>query len=410
MSAPSEPASDLLPPAFILSCERSGSTLLRYVVDTHPDVCSPGQLYLGQLCAYLDRTIHLSLGQVYPTADEAERRRYVSGEVARILSDLMRSYTKAKGKRMWCEKTTTNLQYLEFLTAVFPDARYVCLYRNCMDVVYSSIECNRLGFMPELAPYVQRNPRNLVSAMVDSWLEKTGRLLEFEQQNPERCFRVKYESLVLDPAGTLGPLFAFLGVGWDPALLDAVFRVKHDPGDGDIRVKFSKSIDSTSLGKGSTIARSTIPPDQLEKMNAMLARLEYPEVGPDWGAAPSPFLPAGGGDAGTDAPSGVRELFTDYFPRLIAERRDRLPELGGAFKFVVTGPGGGVWLIDPARPDDPVAEREGEAVCTIRISSADLLDVVGGKINAAAAWDQGRLTVTGKGDAALLVAQILLGA
>lgn len=48
---------------FILSCERSGSTLLRYIVDTHPRIACPGHLYLGRLCQYLYQTMKSSLGQ-----------------------------------------------------------------------------------------------------------------------------------------------------------------------------------------------------------------------------------------------------------------------------------------------------------------------------------------------------------
>jgi hypothetical protein len=36
------------PPIFILSCYRSGSTLLRYILDSHPDVYCPPELSLGQ--------------------------------------------------------------------------------------------------------------------------------------------------------------------------------------------------------------------------------------------------------------------------------------------------------------------------------------------------------------------------
>lgn len=84
--------------------------------------------------------------------DEATRDQLVVGEVRAVVDEFMQRYVRAKGKQMWCEKTTEDLLYLPFLRDVFPDAKYLCLYRNCMDVVHSSIECSRLGFLPELAP------------------------------------------------------------------------------------------------------------------------------------------------------------------------------------------------------------------------------------------------------------------
>ena len=187
-----------LSPVFVLSHERSGSTLLRYIIDTHPQVCSPAHLHLGQLCRSLYTSIFYSLGQTLEVTDEAMRERLVAAETRRIVDELMGRYTNAKGKQTWCEKTTENLQYLRILHEVFPDARYVCLYRNCMDVVHSSIECSRFGFMPELAPYVQKRPDNVVAAMVESWVEKTKILLEFEHAHPSQCFRIKYETLAAE--------------------------------------------------------------------------------------------------------------------------------------------------------------------------------------------------------------------
>ena len=132
----SENQSSATLPVFVLSCERSGSTLLRYIIDTHPQICSPAHLHLGQLCRSLYTSIFYSLGQTMEVTDEATREQLVAVETRRIVDELMERYVRAKGKQMWCEKTTENLQYLKNLNDVFPDARYICLYRNCMDVVH----------------------------------------------------------------------------------------------------------------------------------------------------------------------------------------------------------------------------------------------------------------------------------
>src|SRR5690349_11887906 len=87
-------------PIFILSCERSGSTLLRYIIDTHPQVSSPAHLHLGQLCSSLYKTAYYSIGQTMTVEDEAARERLVAAEVRRIVDDLMGRYAKMKGKRV----------------------------------------------------------------------------------------------------------------------------------------------------------------------------------------------------------------------------------------------------------------------------------------------------------------------
>jgi hypothetical protein len=84
-----------MPPVFVLSCERSGSTLLRYIIDTHPQVCSPAHLHLGQLCASLYTTILFSIGQTMEVTDETMRERLVAVETRRIVDELMDRYVSA---------------------------------------------------------------------------------------------------------------------------------------------------------------------------------------------------------------------------------------------------------------------------------------------------------------------------
>ena len=400
------------PPVFVLSCERSGSTLLRYIIDTHPQVCSPAHLHLGQLCRSLYTSIFYSIGQTMEVTDETMRERLVAGETRRIVDELMGRYATAKGKQMWCEKTTENLQYLKFLRDVFPDARSICLYRNCMDVVHSSIECSRLGFMPELAPYVQKRPDNIVAAMVDSWIEKTTTLLEFEQAHSSQCFRIKYETLVAEPSETLSPMFAALGLDWDEKLLNDVFSTQHDPGSGDTKILFTKKVNTGSIGRGSTISRSNIPDDLLEKMNHLLARLEYPPVGDDWDNAPSPYLPAGITTEEVETVSSIEEMFCNYVPQLLKNRNAVLQGVTGRCKFDI-GDGGGTWMLT-LRESQGVAEAlkddAGDVDCTVRISAADLLDLVNGRLNTIAAFDQGKIHVIGDYELANKVGRLLFGA
>ena len=403
-----ENKSHVAPPVFVLSHERSGSTLLRYIIDTHPQVCSPAHLHLGQLCASLYTSILFSIGQTMEVTDEAMRERLVAVETRHIVDELMDRYVRAKGKQMWCEKTTDNLRYLKLMHDVFPDARYICLYRNCMDVVHSSIECSRFGFLPELAPYVQKRPENTVAAMVESWVEKTTTLLEFELAHGSQCFRVKYEDLVAEPSQTLPAMFASIGLNWDEELLNAVFSTQHDQGSGDRKILFTKKVNTDSIGRGSTISRSFIPADLLEKMNDLLAQLEYPLVGDDWDNAPSPYVPAKSTTEEVQLISSVEEMFREYVPKLLRNGNAAVQGVNGTCRFDVDG--GGTWMLT-LRDSHGVAEaRDGDADCTVRISAADLLDLVNGKLNTIAAFDQGKIHVMGDYELANKVGQLLFGA
>ena len=373
-------------------------------MDTHPCIASPAELNLGSLCEGLYEAAYHTIGFNSSVAFEEHRSLIALEEVRRIVSDLMTAYATAKGKQLWCEKSPMNLNHLDILSAVFPDARYICLYRNCMDVVYSILEFNRLKAFDELLYYINRNSGNFVSAIVDYWVDLTSKEVAFEHHGNAKCFRLKYESLVLDPAGTLKPLFAFLGVEFTEGLIDSVFSSQHDPGKGDPKAGFSARITTSSLGKGSSLSRANISPDLEEKMNALLGELGYPLVGPDWDYLPSPYSVPDHRAKKDDHSSTVEDVFAKILPEHIKKHANRLTT--ATCKIVISGDGGGVWLI---KPGGQIVAGDGKAECVIMTSTQDLLELVSGRLNAAAAFDQGRLRVAGDTTAANVLGSVLFG-
>jgi protein-tyrosine sulfotransferase len=267
------------PPLFVLSCARSGSTLLRYILDTHPHVCCPGELSLGELCERLYWAVHDTTGQVAHGRDERARSQFALAEVRRVVSGLMDSYAATKGKRVWCEKTPLNLLHTGVLLETFPEARFICLYRDCMDVVDSCLEFSRAKYVAEFAPYFQQHPDDPASAMIAYWVDRTRMLLSFEQEHCARCFRLKYEELVTSPAASLEPMFHFIGEEWNARLLDSVFITPHDEGDGDPKILNTSGIVKGSVGKRLAVRPEQVPGELLRRANTLLRRLGYPEVG-----------------------------------------------------------------------------------------------------------------------------------
>jgi putative sterol carrier protein len=357
-------------------------------------------LALGPLADQLYRAVFYSVAQAR-AALEDERHRIAVAEVRRVLDDLMCFYARLKQKEFWCEKTPKNLQHVKMLDEAFPDAFYICLYRNCMDMVHSSIEGSRFGKMDELWDYAR---------IYETWIEQTGEILKFEREHPARCFGVKYEALVLDPAPVLGDLFAFLGMEWDEKLIDQIFAAPHDVGPGDPKVAFSNRIYQNAIGKGSSIKRDSVPQPLLEKINALLRELDYPVVGPNWEHAPSPYLPAGvsAGDGGQLA--RISEVFTAYIPRRLGKHEEKLRGLNGTLKIVVKGDDGGVWKVDLNGEPARVKAEDGSADCTITVFSGDLLKIANGELNAGECFLQAKLRVSGDELLAFKLGQILFGA
>lgn len=385
---------------FVLCTPRSGSTLLRYILDAHPKICCPPELALGPLAEQLYWAVFYSVAQPQASTDD-ERRLIAIAEVRRVIDDLMCRYARLKKKEFWSEKTPKNLPHAKRLNEVFPDAAYICLYRNCMDMVYSSIESSRYGKMDELWDYRQ---------IYQAWIDQTSELLKFEREHPSRCFRIKYEALVLDPPGVLRRLFDFLGVEWEEKLIDQVFTAQHDIGRGDPKVNFSNKIYQNAIGKGSSIKRESVPPLLLEKINFLLQELNYPIVGPNWNYSRSPYLRAAISGDNSRQLAQVAEVFTTYIPRRLHQQEQSLSDLNGTLKIVVKGDDGGIWKVAFDEKPARIIAEDGSADCTISVVSGDLLKIANGELNAGECFLQARLRVAGDELLAYKLGHILFGA
>lgn len=375
-------------PVFILSCERSGSTMLRYIVDSHSEIVCPGHLYIAHLCASLNILISGTLMQNKKELSEKDKKWFVISETKKIVDDVMERYLIEKNKSIWCEKTPMNLEHLDLLDEHYPDAKYICLYRHCMDVVHSSLNLSKYRFLPEHVPFVQRNPGNIIAAMTENWLEKTEKLVKFEEKRQARCFRVKYESIVMEPEKTLKSLFNFLGVCWEKDLINRVFKIEHDNGEGDGRAALSSKIRQDSVGKGAEVPKSGIPDKFLSKIDELLCELGY-------GNLDNYYQKKGGWDRATEVDTNILEI---YIENAIRVNRANFPLLRGIWKIMLKGNEDVIWTIDLSGQEAIFVKGDTQADFTLRLSSSLLSDMFNGIRDGIEAFSQGEIEIEGAVD------------
>jgi hypothetical protein len=244
--------------------------------------------------------------------------------------------------------------------------------------------------------------------MAVAWADKAEELLEFERKHPSNTFRIKYESLVYEPVETLKSMFEFLEAEWHENLIDSVFRTGHDSGEGDMETLFTARIHSKSIGMGSLLRRDSIPARTLDRVNKLLKELDYPTIGADWGAVPSPYLRSGARLG--EAVSEIHRVFDEYIPKRLKERKSIWQHLGGVFKVIITGNVSGTWLIDLTGNEPRISPENGDADCTLMVSPEDLADILNDRLNIGDAGYQGRINVTGDERLAMAMASILFKA
>ena len=273
--------------AFVVSPARSGSTLLRYLLDSHPDVVSPPELNLSALLQHLvdvwGRTdAALGAGQLRgghsapPIAPEVRRR------ARKPVDEIMVSCARAAGASVYCDKSLTTIDHLATVSQCYPKAPLMFLYRYPLDMIASGLEASRWGFNAfGFVPYVTATPGNFVAGLANYWADKVSKMLEFERSFDGPSARIYYELLCDDPLSTMSGLFEFLEVSADETVTDRVFSADHGRGPGDYKIDYTGSISVDSIGRGSKLPEH-LSAEQVARINQLLAELDYPELGAAW--------------------------------------------------------------------------------------------------------------------------------
>lgn len=260
-------AGERMPAIFLVGCQRSGTSLLRRIVDSHPRIACPPET-----------TFILPLVQVLHDRRSARgfdamgyRPEAVTEALAGFVATFFEGYAAAQGKPRWADKTPHYVDCLDDLWALFgPQARFVTIVRDGMDVAYSLADPKR--FYPAIIRSVEEAGGDAPVGAGRFWAQQTRKILDFEAAHPDACHRIAYEDLTTDPEGTLAPMFAFLGEPWDPVVLDFA-SVPHHAGIEDPEVARRNRIEPNS-GK-----HRTWPPDVRERVRAacepVLSELGY---------------------------------------------------------------------------------------------------------------------------------------
>ncbi|MHB1928713.1 MAG: sulfotransferase family protein, partial [Acidimicrobiales bacterium] len=107
-------------PGFVVCTARSGSTLLRWLIDSHPEVACPSETEIADLVRHC-LTVANRLG--FPDGPEA------ADALARAtVEHMMASYLRHKNKARWCDKSLSTVEQVADVARVWPNGRFIFLY------------------------------------------------------------------------------------------------------------------------------------------------------------------------------------------------------------------------------------------------------------------------------------------
>ncbi|MGA2690879.1 MAG: sulfotransferase [Opitutaceae bacterium] len=214
-------------PIFIFGLPRSGTTLLRTVLNCHPHIaCGPEAPWLadhetGSVMSLYQRltTGDFNFSENFCVPDSVALLR-----VRELVDGLFGDFAAQQGKIRWAHKTPDDCIYIKFFTHLFPDAKYLYIVRHPLDVALSTTR------IPEdirgVSPWHEKNLVLEHHCAVQNTLFNSA--LRWQRWNDKvrqglkevECLPLAYEDLVTEPLSGFAEIFDFLGEPFSPELLD----------------------------------------------------------------------------------------------------------------------------------------------------------------------------------------------
>jgi hypothetical protein len=288
-----DPAGALAEPVFVLCGGRSGSTLLRFLLDAHPDLSCPPETNVPALCGQLATVWSLIEGAPLSANRGDEPPEIPDAAIAGVRETMDRmigSYLERRGKKRYCDKSLGTARFGYLMTRIWPEAKFICLFRHPMDVIASGMEAcpwglNGYGF----DPYIAETPGNSVFALARFWVDNAATILTAEGEYNERCHRVRYEDMVADPQAVADGIFDFLRLAPVPGVAEVCFAAERERfGPADYKIWNTSRITEDSVGRGWTVPAGLIGPQVRIAINELCGKLGYVPVDENWGTADKP--------------------------------------------------------------------------------------------------------------------------
>jgi hypothetical protein len=214
-------------PLLLLGVSRSGTTLLRVILDRSPGVAIPDESFFVPLLArrhgrtvdrdrFLDDVARLPAIQAWgvPLSDIA-RRIDDRTPTDRAIAAIYEAYAERAGKPRWGDKTPMYMRHLPLLERLFPDAKYVHLIRDGRDAALSFLDMPEGSFTRTWAH--PATPAQFACLWRREVLD--ARALG-ERMGAGRYHEARYEALVAEPQATVEAICTFAAIPFEPEMLD----------------------------------------------------------------------------------------------------------------------------------------------------------------------------------------------
>lgn len=230
-------------PVFIVGAARSGTTLLQYMLRSHPEISLPTaeshffipfyrqEKEFGDLTnkdniralleaiysarkGFFDEDVHGIRYDIDSLTEMLQNRG--CSTLPELISGIFQANAKAEGKTRWGDKTPYYVLHLDTLLEMFPGAQIIHLIRDGRDCALSMLErrWDLQIFNTYHAAYI--------------WNRYVTAGQDFGMRHPDRYFELRYEDILNHPVSSMERLCNFLHIRFD----DSVINFKKSDGSG----------------------------------------------------------------------------------------------------------------------------------------------------------------------------------
>ncbi|MFK7847125.1 MAG: sulfotransferase [Rhodothermales bacterium] len=217
-------------PFFIVGASRSGTTMMRLLLNAHSKIGVPKEMAYFEQCAIAGaidtwQSPQFKRGTYEDFVRGFLKKKHVALEgldIEKLTADILGAgatsldipirkaldaWAEKEGKDIWGEKTPKNLFYVDYIHAIMPDARFIYIVRDPRAVVNS---------MNRFARFVDDSVLNAFN-----WLQAAEYGYKLLQRSvpAEKRLEIKYENLVSDVEGTARQICAFLEEPFEEEML-----------------------------------------------------------------------------------------------------------------------------------------------------------------------------------------------
>jgi len=241
---------------FIVGCPRSGTTLLRQILDSHTELAvvpeSSFMLRLKRISwiyGDLNKQKNLisliedirSIKRVKDWFPEVETKEFAKQILKNkkvtfkdVIQEIYNLYSLRKYKKMWADKTPENLLQVNLIKELFPNSKIIIVERDGRDTALSLKKVDFGGWDIIASAYM--------------WKKYVQKAREILKKYPKYTILIKYEDLLLNPEIEIRKILKFLGLKFEEKLFDNYIKHKDDVQHSKSKL-YGKKIDKENMFK-----------------------------------------------------------------------------------------------------------------------------------------------------------------